>query len=396
VREFRDVKNILVIKLRNIGDVLLIVPAVRALKETFSGARICVLVNPGTEAMLTGNPLVDKVIVLNRDKDKKGLTGKVRGGIGFMKTLRAEGFDMTVDLTGGDRAAFTAVATGARYRLGPDPCGKGFKGKRYLYTHKAPPPPVMTHTVLRNLAILQPFGIDTANLTVDFFTTKEDEAEVSGILKKEGLAGKGATPFVHVHPVSRWLFKCPQAELIASLLDEIIEKDMAVVITSGPEAREIALVKEIIKQMREKAVDLSGQLSLKGLGVLSKKAAFFFGVDSAPMHIASAVDAPTLALFGPSGAFDWGPWDNKAARGLSFKATDTPLTPYPRRNGVQSFGANTVIQDTRPCVPCGKDGCNGSKKSDCLYELDEALVKNILDEYIIKFGKSRSPGKDKC
>jgi len=388
VREFRNVKNILVIKLRNIGDVLLTVPAIRALKETFHEARISVLVNPGTEPMLTENPLVYKVIVLSRDKGKKGLTGKVRGGLGFMKTLRAEGFDMSVDLTGGDRAALTAFAAGAKYRLGPDPAGTGFKGKRYLYTHKAPQPKAMTHTVLRNLAILQPFGIDTSNLTVDFFTTKEDKTEVRGILKKEGLAGKGARAFVHVHPVSRWLFKCPQAEFIASLLDEIIKKDMAVVITSGPEAREIALVKEIITQMREKAVDLSGQLSLKGLGVLSKKAAFFFGVDSAPMHIASAVGAPTLALFGPSGAFDWGPWDNRAARGLSFKATDTPLTPYPQRSGVQSFGANTVIQDTRPCVPCGKDGCNGSKKSDCLYELDEALVKKILDEYIIKYGKN--------
>jgi len=394
VREFRDVKNILVIKLRNIGDVLLIVPAIRALKEAFPGARICALVNPGTAPMLTGNPLVDKVILLNREKNKKGLTDKVRGGIGFMKDLRAEGFDMTVDLTGGDRAALTAFATGARYRLGPDPCGKGFKGKRYFYTHKAPPSPAMTHTVLRNLGILQPFGIDTANLTVDFFTTKEDEAEVSEILKKEGLAGKGARPFVHAHPVSRWLFKCPHPEFIASLLDEITKREMAVVITSGPEARERALVKEIIKQMGEKAIDISGRLSLKGLGALSKKAAFFFGVDSAPMHIASAVNAPTLALFGPSGAFDWGPWDNRAAGSLSFKATDTPLTPYPQRSGVQSFGANTVIQDTRPCVPCGKDGCNGSKKSDCLYELDEALVKNILDKYIIKYGKSTD--KDKC
>ncbi len=390
MRHFRDVKNILVIKLRNIGDVLLTVPAIRALRETFPHARLCVLVNPGTEPMLMENPLVDEVIVLNREKDKKGLTDKLRGGLGFMKAVRAGGFEMTVDLTGGDRAAFTGFITGARYRLGPDPRGKGFKGKRYLYTHKAPEPPAMTHTVLRNLAVLRPFGIDTANLTVDFFTTKKDEAEVRGILKKEGLTGRDQTPFVHVHPVSRWLFKCPQAGFMASLLDEIIKQGLKVVITSGPEAREVALVKEISGLMREKAINLSGRLSLKGLGVLSKKAAFFFGVDSAPMHIASAVGAPTLALFGPSGAFDWGPWDNEAARGLSFKVTDGPLTPYPRRNGVQSFGVNTVIQDRRECVPCGKDGCKGSKKSDCLYELDEGLVRKILTEYIIKYGPAET------
>ncbi len=385
--DFTNVKNILVIKLRNIGDVLLIVPAIRALKETFPNARLSVLVNPGTDPMLRSNPLVDEVIVLKRDEKKQGLTGKVRGGLGFMKTLRAKGFDMTVDLTGGDRAAFTGFATGARYRLGPNPAKKGFKGKKYLYTHKAPRPPAMTHTVLRNLSVVRPFGIDTANLTVDFFTTKEDEDAINGILCKEGLEGK---PFVHVHPVSRWLFKCPQAEFMASLLDSIVAEGLPVVITSGPDPREKALVKEISDLMTEEAINLSGTLSLKGLGALSAKAAFFFGVDSAPMHIASAVGTPVLALFGPSGAFDWGPWDNKAAGGLTFKLTEPPLTPYPRRNGVQRFGANTVIQDTRECVPCGKDGCNGSKKSDCLHELDEGLVKGILREYVIKYGRAET------
>jgi len=386
VTDFTDVKNILVIKLRNIGDVLLTVPTIRALRETFPNARVSVLVNPGTEAMLTENPLVYEVIVLNRKEKKKGLSGKVRGGLGFMKTLRAKGFDMTVDLTGGDRAALTGFTAGARYRLGPDPGGKGFKGKRFLYTHKAPQPAPMTHTVLRNLSVVRPFGIDTSDLTVDFFTTKEDEAIVREILNKEGLGGGDKKPFVHVHPVSRWLFKCPPSAFMASLLDEAVTQGITVVITSGPDSREQALVKEITDHMQQKAVNLSGQLSLKGLGALSKKAAFFFGVDSAPMHIASAVGAPVVALFGPSGAFDWGPWDNKAAHSLSFNSTDGPLTPYPARNGVQSFGANTVIQDTRECVPCGKDGCKGSKKSDCLYELDEALVKKILSEYIIKYG----------
>jgi len=387
VTDFTDIENILVIKLRNIGDVLLIVPALRALKETFPQARLSVLVNPGTGDMLTGNALVDKVIVLDRKEKKQGLAKKVRGGLGLMKRLRAEGFDMTVDLTGGDRAALTGFSTGARYRLGPDPGTKGFKGKKYLYTHKAPLPAAMTHTVLWNLTLLRPFGIDTNNLNVDFFTSPEDEKEVSELLKKEGLAGKKKDKkFVHVHPVSRWLFKCPPSGFMAAMLDEIIKQGLSVVITSGPAPREQALVGEICGLMEQKAVNLSGLVSLKGLGALSKKAAFFFGVDSAPMHIASAVGAPVAALFGPSGAFDWGPWDNKAAEALSFAPGEKPLTPYPARSGVQRFGTNTVIQDTRDCVPCGKDGCNGTKISDCLFELDETLVKKILLEYIKKYG----------
>jgi len=302
-----------------------------------------------------------------------------------MKSLRAEKFDMTVDLTGGDRAAFTGFLTGARYRLGPEPARKGFKGKRYLYTHKAPQPTAMTHTVLRNLSVLRPFGIDTADLTVDFYFAPEDETAVNKILKESpGVDIK--KPFVHVHPVSRWLFKCPQSSFMASLLDNLVESGIEVVLTSGPEAREVALLKKIISLMKRPAVDLSGSISLKGLGALSKRAAFFFGVDSAPMHIAAAVGTPVVVLFGPSGAFDWGPWDNEAAKDLSLKPGETTLTPYPARNGLQRFGTNTVIQDTRECVPCGKDGCKGSKKSDCLDELDENIVKEILDGYRVKYG----------
>ncbi len=373
---FEGVKKILVMKLRNIGDVLLTVPAIRALSDTFAGARISALVNPGTEQMLTLNPLVDEVIVMERGGRGRG---KVRASLGFIKRLRARGFDMTVDLTGGDRAAFTGFLSGARYRLGPEPGGRGFKGKAYLYTQRAPRPLAMTHTVFRNLLVLRPFGIDTRDLTVDFFTSREDEAEVSAILEREGLGGN--LPFVHVHPVSRWLFKCPAPALMARVLDSIVEKGLPVVITSGPEAREMAMAREIERLMEEEAVDLSGAISLKGLGALSRRAAFFFGVDSAPMHIAAAVGSPVVALFGPSGAFDWGPWDNGAAGSLSISA-DGPLTPYPARSGIQRFGRNTVIQDTRECVPCGKDGCGGSKKSKCLDELDPALIGEVLRGYI--------------
>jgi len=375
VQGFVGIKKILVIKLRNIGDVLLTVPAIRALRETFPGARISALVNPGTEQMLTLNPLVDEVIVLERGGRGRG----VRASMGFIRKLRARGFEMTVDLTGGDRAAFTGFLTGAKFRLGPDPVGRGFVGKAYLYTHRAAPPPPVTHTVLRNLSVLRCFGIDTNDLAVDFFMDEADEDEALAILEREGL-GAGR-PFVHVHPVSRWLFKCPVPSLVAGVLDGIVRKGLPVVITSGPEAREMAMAREIERLMKEEAFDLSGIISLKGLGSLSRQAAFFFGVDSAPMHIAAAVGAPVVALFGPSGAFDWGPWDNEAANGLSFGAGG-PLTPYPARSGVQRFGKNTVIQDERECVPCGKDGCDGSKKSKCLDELDPKLIAKVLEGYI--------------
>jgi hypothetical protein len=86
-------------------------------------------------------------------------------------------------------------------------------------------------------------------------------------------------------------------------------------------------------------VDLSGQLTLKQLAALTGHAKLFVGVDSAPMHIAAAMGTPVVALFGPSGELEWGPW---------------------------RVANRVIVSDAHPCRPCGNDGCGGGKVSECL------------------------------
>ena len=85
-------------------------------------------------------------------------------------------------------------------------------------------------------------------------------------------------------------------------------------------------------------VDLAGQLSLRELAALTARARLFFGVDSAPMHIAAAMGTPVVALFGPSGEKEWGPWRV----------------------------AQRVVHSDHSCRPCGNDGCGGGKVSECI------------------------------
>lgn len=375
---------------------LLTVPALRALKGGLppwgevapssasmkSSPSVSVLVNSGTEEMLTGNPLVDEVIPFKRAIKGEGrivplglgVPGRIAGELNFVREIRKRSFDMTVDLTGGDRAAIAGFMSGARYRLGCDPDCRGFAGKRLLYTHLAKKPVVMTHTLLRDLGVVREFGFDTPDLSVNIYPSPEDDAHVDGVLRAAGIAQ--GQRFAHVHPTSRWLFKCWTDAGMAHVLDGIQKNGMRAVITTGPADPEVKRARAIMSRMKTAPVDLTGALRLKHLACLSRRAAFFFGVDSAPMHIAAAAGARVVAIFGPSGAFDWGPWDNEAGR--SWMPAQGANSPYPLRNGVQCFGKNIVIQKAWDCIPCGHDGCDKSKKSRCLDELGQDEVMEIV------------------
>lgn len=129
---------------------------------------------------------------------------------------------------------------------------------------------------------------------------------------------------------------------------------------------------------------MCGKTTIKQLAAISETSHLFFGVDSAPMHIAAAVGTPVIALFGPSGAFHWGPWDNSQESKVSLQPMGSQqseinrLSPYPKQNGVQTFGIHTVIQRDWDCIPCGKDGCEKSKISKCLEDIKPGEVKKIL------------------
>jgi heptosyltransferase-3 len=394
---FAGIKKILVIKLRHIGDVLLTVPVFRALKETFPDAHITALVNSGTEDVLKGNQMITEILVMDRSIKRLSPIRRYAKEMAFLKNIRVNGFDMTVDLTGGDRAAVISISSGAKYRLGWR-SKKGIACKKYAYTHLSAPDG-NKHMVLQNLEIVSQFGITTKDLSVNFYIPDEDRAFAKNILKKSS-ADKNAG-IVHIHPTSRWLFKCWKDEYMAEVIGWLLDRGIVVIVTSSPDKKEADKAKKILSLVSSRLtthsscitnpsphhfnkvgeggilIDLCGKTTIKQLGAISEISDLFFGVDSAPMHIAAAVGTPVIALFGPSGAFNWGPWDNKIS---NFKSQISDLeNPYPSRNGIQTFGMHTVIQRNWECIPCGKDGCNGSKISKCLEDIEIEDIKTILD-----------------
>ncbi|MFQ5455991.1 MAG: putative lipopolysaccharide heptosyltransferase III [Nitrospirota bacterium] len=367
---FKGIKNILIIKLRHIGDVLLALPTIRAVRERFPDAYIAVFINKGTEDILTRNPLIDDIFVYDRELKSLPLLKKMRGETNLMRSIRKKGFDMVIDLTGGDRPAILSFLCGAKHRIARDPCGKGFWGKKYLYTRLIKPSDNMMHSVMKDMEIVRELGMDTDNRKIEIEIGEKEDSYVEGLLKEKGL--EHGEPFVHIHPTSRWFFKCWSMKNMASIIDYIEESGIRVVMTSSPDGREIEKIRDIERLTISFPVNIAGRLSLKGLAAVSKRAMLFFGVDSAPMHIAAAMGTPVIALFGPTGAFNWGPWNNYSRTGFY------AATPYPGRNGIQKSGMHTVIQREWDCIPCGRDGCNGSKKSRCLEDITPDEVIEVI------------------
>jgi len=159
--------------------------------------------------------------------------------------------------------------------------------------------------------------------------------------------------YVHLHPTSRWQFKSWPPEKFAQLIDALTARGERVVVSAAPSPEESQFVEAVIARTAHRPVNLSGQLSLKGVAALAAMARLFVGVDSAPMHIAAAMGTPVIALFGPSGESEWGPW----------------LVP-----------SRIVSSDIHPCRPCGIDGCGGSKVSDCLVTLPVGKVLRAIDD----------------
>lgn len=371
---FNRIKKILVIKLRHIGDVLLTVPVFRALRETFPHAHISALVNSGTEEVLSGNSLIDEILRLDRGIKRLSSMERYLREINFLKEIRKKDFDMTVDLTGGDRASIISFLSGAKYKLGWR-SKKGFIGKKYLYTHLCEPNG-KKHMVLQNLDVISQFGISTENLSVDFHIPENDRVFIRKILEENNVK-KDAT-LLHVHPTSRWLFKCWKDEYMAEIIKWLLDNSATVIVTSSPDKKEVDKAKRILSLVASRftlhtsrLLDLCGKTTIKQLAAISEISNIFFGVDSAPMHIAAAIGTPVIALFGPSGVYSWGPWDNNQK---------SEGKPYPQKSGVQAFGKHVVVQRDWECIPCGKDGCNSSKISKCLEDIKPDEIKNILEE----------------
>lgn len=344
-------KRILCIKLKHIGDVLLMTPAIRALHRAWPGSSISALVPRATEEVLAGNPDLTAVLTFERDA---GIEGSLR----TLRALRGYAPDLVLEMGQGDREAVLGWLSGARQRVGYEP-GRSGGWRRALLTHAVPWNGAQ-HVVETNLDLVRACGISAEASRPVLVVRPEMRARMAVRLASAGL-GSGE-PLVVVHPVSRWLFKAwPEASCAAVIARLLQDARVAVALTSGPGPAEVEAARRILARIEEARagrdiLNLIGQTSLAELAAVLECTALFLGVDSAPMHMAAALGIPVVALFGPSGETSWGPWGE----------------------------GHTVVASPYLCRPCGQDGCLGSKRSDCLEALSAQTVWEAAEPLLSK------------
>jgi len=326
--------KILVIQLGDIGDIVLSTPCFRALRETYPDARIVAAVHERGAELVKDFEWLDGVIAIRRASGS--LWNRLQQQSRFLRDLRQYGFDLAIDLRTGERGALLSWLSGAPQRLSWLFAVRGFCWRNQLFTDLLHLPyDSAQHVVDYFLRLLAAYGITTLHTTPTLVVTSEKQERVQRILEQEGVPSD--KPLIALQPFSLWSYKELSKEKYIALARQLRDEyDCSVVITGSPS--EAARAGEIVQACGQGCFNLAGRTSIDMYAALLHACRMFVGIDSAGLHIAAAVDTPTVGIFGPSSARSWAP------RGES----------------------HLVVQKELPCVPCRKKGCDNTEYSRCL------------------------------
>lgn len=345
-----EFRRILVICTRQIGDVLLTTPLIRAAKQRWPNARIDVLGFAGTLGMLKGNPDVAALI-------------EVEPGSGWLRSLPLiwrlwRHYDLALITQRSDRAhLYGWIAARVRAGLVPGQVSLAW-WKRKLLDHAAVVNGEETHVVLEKFELLKPWHAAPSHIEVVAPADAALPQDIESALR---------APYVVIHVPSMWRFKQWPLEHFQQVIKALLADRMQIVLTGSAAARDQSQVAAMLGLgAAPLLLDASGRLDFNQLGKLLRRASLYVGPDTSITHLAAACGAPVIALFGPTHPQVWGPWAN----GLS------ESQPFERRALLQQVGNVTLLQGPGDCVPCRQEGCerHPESRSACLQGLEPQRV----------------------
>lgn len=323
-----EFRNILIIKPGAIGDLLQMTPVVRSLKQRFPSADITLIVGSrSTAELFRHNPHVRETIVF----DKKGAHRTIRALVALRRYLKEKRYDLVVNFQRSNlKTWFLASAA--------FPC-------RVLVYRKTASAPV--HAVRNYLETLRPLDADISRTELELAPGPDARSVAETVL---GPARKSDSPVVALnpgasHPVNRW-----PAHHFAALSDLLArEVSATVIVVGGPD--DVSLADEIRERAASKPLSLAGKLDLLQLAAVLERCNAVVSGDTGPMHMATAVGTPVIALFG---------------------AAD------PARTGPVGRGHIVLQARDVACVPCRNRRCGNRSGLECMNKLSAKSVFNAV------------------
>lgn len=332
-------RNILLVQLGDIGDVVLTTPTIRAVKENYPNASVSILVRKPFGNLLAVDPNIHEIV--ESEKFRGTLPHIVREYAAFARRLWQSRYDLVIDLRTGDRGAIFSFLTGASVRIGRQGAKNQFWHKiffsRIIRDLKIAPPPVHPGAD-QSLRVVREIGIDTNDSTPRLLVAPTDRTRAMELLAEAGVAADSG--IVTINPFSRWKYKEWDNAKWGTVIDRLWETHhIPTVLIGSPE--EAVGCQKIVAGREGYAFNLAGKTTLGELAALISMSTLHLGVDSAAPHIAAALDTPTVTIHGPT---DWRAWRVVNER-------------------------HRVVSSVMDCLPCNSMGCNGCGKSKCLDEL---------------------------
>jgi len=326
--------NILLIRLRLIGDVVFTTPIPRALKRAFPGARVDYLVERRAAAVVAGNPHVDEVIVVDRPR---GLA-RIGEDLRLAARLRRMRYDVVLDLHGGPRSSWLTWASGAPQRIGYATPGRGWM---YTRTVERPRELRARHSVVNQWDLLEaldgwPGGApDPARDAVEMALDPEVDARIAERLRAAGVIAGDELVVVHVsagNPFRRWPEEHFTA-LVAAVASRTERRK--VILSSGPSDREAAArigaqARVALGGAAGRVLDF-GEFDIAELRALVARSRLFIGGDTGPLHVAATTATAIVGLYGPTLAERSAPWRDPRIPTESLHVADLACRPCDQR-----------------------------------------------------------------
>lgn len=339
--DWAEVRRVLLVRLRSIGDTVLATPSAFALKRFLPNIEVDMLVEDWVAPLLDPHPYVDNVLALARG----GLMARAAAA----RELRSAKYDVVYNLHGGTTATFLTRATGAPHRV-------GFKTYQYaqLHNHQAPSPLLLwgqqkTHSVEQQLALLGWTGVPVTDRPRTQLGVSTEAAEAIN----QRLAAVGLTDrkVALIHPAAAFATKQWATENFARVAEYVAERGFAPVAVAAP--HESAVLENLID---ESSVQIETfDLTLPEVAALAARSQLFVGNDSGIAHIAAAVGTRCVVIFGSSNIAHWRPWNSAPAE---------------------------VVFEQMPCQPCHGYFCEKFAQPECILRVPVARVTAAIDRVL--------------